>query len=130
MPYDVEWDADRQLLVCRLSGSLEGADLGAMIGDARATGPSDGELNICVDARSITQLGVDFSDKADLLARMNRFEAQYPRGRTAIVTARSIDQALAKLLALTSYTGMRERKQFDELDEAMAWLGQTKNAID
>jgi hypothetical protein len=138
MPYHVEWDSDRAVLICHLYGSVEGEEIAAMVEKAARivgqprdgrqqdgespAGPPDGRLDIFCDARGIHGLMVAPSELDAVVARLIQFARAHPHGRTAIVAARPIDQAMGKLLVLKSLGTTRERKVFADKAEALRWI--------
>ena len=131
MAHHVEWDSDRQLLICTASGTIDGPEVCAFIEEAARGGeggdrpPQKSSLDVYCDYRRVRGLSVAPSDMVDIVAHMRRFASEHPYGRTAIVTRRLTDQVLAKLLVRMTSEGTRDRKQFDSIDEAKAWITQS-----
>ena len=124
MAYQIEWDTDQQLLTCTAFGVIDGPEVCAFIEEA-AREPQRSALDVCCDCRGVRGLVVAPSDMPDIVARMRSFGTKHKYGRTAIVTARLIDQVLAKLLVRMTSKGTRDRKQFDSMKSAKAWITQS-----
>ncbi len=135
MAYRVEWDPDRQLLICTSFGTIDGQEVCALIREAARKGgrergegddtPQKSPLDVCCDCRGVRGLVVTPPDLPNIVACMRWFTTEHPYGRTAIVTARLIDKTMAKLLVLMTSGSTRDRKQFDSMDEAEAWITQS-----
>lgn len=129
MPHRLKYDEKRQVILCRLEGQVEGEEVAALIDDAIQLSEGRGATcNACWDCRRIRSLAVSPTELSRIVTRMNQFASNHPEGRTAIVTARLMDQVMAQLLVLKSYGSARDRKSFIDLDEALEWVGATDEA--
>jgi len=126
MAYHVEWNEDLDVAICRLLDAVEGDEICAAIDELAQLTSSHGEtINVCWDCRDIRLLAISPSEERQIIDRMNRFATRHPHGRTAIVTTRRIDRAMAKLLVLRAHEAPRNRETFTAMDEAQAWTVET-----
>lgn len=126
MTYDVYWDSDRKLIFCTLKGRVDANDIEAVAREAKAEADSqDGDLDICCDATGITSLIVAPSDLPRLAATVHRLATRHPNGRTAFAVSRTLDQAIMELLVIKSSVMSRDRKTFDTVRDALAWVSCT-----
>lgn len=123
MPHAVDWSPEHRLVTCRIGGHVSGDAVCAAIDEVatRLQGEDD-VVHVCWDARGLESLSVSPAELAHIVQHMNRFTEQHPRGRTAIVATRLVDQTLAQLLVLKGPANGRGRSVFTTMDEAIAWV--------
>lgn len=123
MPHQTRWNDDGEFVVYILEGEISGDDILDAIDEGVALAQSHpGTKNFCWDGRKINKLVVSPGDVKDIVDRMRQFAAAHPTGRTAVVTSRLTDTAIAELLVIKASTSGRDRERFDTMEEAVAWL--------
>lgn len=124
MAYSVRIDAPARRGLVALSGTVRGDDLvGAITG---LYGHEDWEpaFDTLWDATGITELILDPVDLQRVMEAAGPYVQRLGTGRSALVVARDVDVAIAKLILHRQKgdASQRDRRLFERLEEAIAWL--------
>lgn len=123
MPYTVDVLPERQLGVVRFSGTVTGETILQAVRELCTSEEWKPTYHSLWDARQIGALAVSPLEVAGVLDQVRHFEDHLAPGRTAAVVGDRIEYALAQMFFLKGDTGLRERKVFYSLDEALGWIG-------
>ncbi len=122
MPYSCHVDPAARNALVTLSGTVDRADfIGAMETCYRHPGWQPG-FTALWNAQGIRQLLLDPTDVEAVVAAMAALEPLMGEGRAAFVVPRDVDYLIARLLIIRGGSTLRERRTFNSLAEAKAWL--------
>lgn len=79
------------------------------------------------DGRRIRRLAIEPSDLENIAARYQEMEAKMGQGRAAFVVPRDVVYVITRLLIHRLHNQARERRIFERLDEAQAWLSSAES---
>lgn len=122
MPFDVTRHADTGLVTVKLYGKVEGSQILDALDTVDASVNPGERIPAFWDAREITLLAVRPSSLAKIVARTLQLGQKIGPGRTAIMTRRSLDGIMFRLVEVQLRRSPRVWKTFNREDEAMTWV--------
>lgn len=128
MPFDCHIDPKRRLGIMTVRGTIDGAEI---VAAAEALyGHPDWRRGFAVlwDGTGIKQLIVEPSDIAAIEELSPQMKPTMGSGRTAYVLPHETAEIIARLFFRRLPTPHRERRLFEHVDEALAWLEDSSDA--
>jgi hypothetical protein len=122
LPYSCTISPQQRRGIVRLTGTIQGTTfMEAMEALYRSPEWQPG-FDALWDARGVTELLLDERDVKAIVALMLDLTARMGPGRAAFVIARELDWMIARLLIYRTRVPSRERRTFETMEEALAWL--------
>lgn len=120
--YSIQIDPPARLGIVTFSGIVDGRDLMDSIAALYEHADWEPDFDMLWDASAISQLIIDPADVQRIAAQSNEYAHRIGPGRTAMVLTREIDLAINRLMLHRQGPRPRERRVFDRIAPAMAWL--------
>ncbi len=123
MPCSYHIDARRKLALIIVEGVVVGADLVEVVSSLVADPVWQSGYSELWDGRCIQSLTVDLPSLDRITRTVKKIRRKLGPGRAALVVHREVDFLIARLLAYTLRSRIREIRVFLTMEEAREWLG-------
>ena len=129
MPFTARIEASHRLGVATLLGAIDGVDFRNAMRALYEHPAWEPDFNALWDGRGLSVLLLQPEDVEHVLALTVELEARMGTGRAAFVMPQELHRMIAGLIIRRRRPNGRERKVFESMEPALAWL-EVEGALD